>query len=242
MAFVNRDRWAPLIDFSARWYQQALAPDDAYLSGAEQIGFVRVKRDRIGPPALREWFVLVGERVERGFLDFPDPTVFARWPARPRVTKTRLRRPDAERGLLPVLVCGDHGGWGLSVEDPSEDPPLHCLEEDGETSEPFPGTLSQLLTNAVVWETVRGDEEGQGPLGPLRAEVRRLEVASAGPRIRELLVAPRFQRVPFSLEGESFFADAEQTTLVYQDGGDVEVLTRSDAMWEELQGLLRRQR
>lgn len=238
---IDRARWAHLERFVARWYRDPLRPTDAVLA----------RFPALGPAALREWFALVGERVERrgGFLSFPDPEVFATWPAVPSAARARLFGPDVGRGLIQVIGCGGHGGWGLHLKAEGDDPPVHGLEDEGgEMTGPFEGPLSALLTAAVIEETVSRlparDGPEEGPLGPLAPGVRRLPREALGPRVEEHLRSSRFQPVadwPRLDREDAIRADPEQAVLLRHES-QPHVLVRTESAWQELQELVARDR
>jgi hypothetical protein len=234
-------RWRALEAFVRTWYAVPLKPSDVVLGDKVRIGLADVALAKVGPVALAEWFRLVGRRPEReegGFLIFPEPTVFSRWPQRPRATTTMLDAADLRRGLLPVLTNDSgHGGYGLRMQDPAEDPPVHCLlgeMDEAEADEPFPGTLSQLLTAAVIAETLRDGEEGVGPLGKLARGVKRLE----GPlRDGADLAAAGLRLVGEGLPGQRLHANEDETALVGVEADGAQALVRTPAARQAVQAL-----
>lgn len=232
-------RWSKLDAFVRAWYAVPLKPTDEVLGGKVRIGLADVALAKVGPVALAEWFRLVGRRTDReegGFLVFPEPTVFSRWPVRPRATTTMLDAADLRRGLLPVLTnSSGHGGYGLKMQDPGEDPPVHQLFGEmvpEEADEPFPGTLSQLLTAAVIDETLRDGEEGAGPLGKLARGVRRLE----GP-LRDGADLASLKPAGGALPGQALYSNPDDTALVCIEADGARALVKTPAARKAIEAL-----
>ena len=216
------DRWHELREFVSRWYRDPLQPSD-----------VLARRfAKLGPPALVEWFELVGERPQETFLSFPDPEVFSTWPQVPKATRATLASADSERGVLPLVVCGGHGGWGVDVSDPLPDPPVTLLELEGETSEPFEGSLSSLLTAAVIVGTVCNES----PLGPLAEGVRCLDPDQVGSELSAYLCGGDFEAGFWTFDGGELRQDAAGEVLVF-DSGEQSVLVHGDSAWERIAAL-----
>lgn len=217
------ERWFDLKAFVERWYRDPLQPSDA----------ITRRFPKLGPPALVEWFELVGERLEEAFLSFPDPEVFSTWPKVPTATRATLAGADSARGVLPLVVCGGHGGWGVEVQDPLPDPPVTLLELEGETSEPFEGSLSSLLTAAVIVSTI----SNESPLGPLAEGVRCLDPDQVGSELSAYLRGGDFEAGFWSFDGGELRQDAAGEVLVF-DSGDLNVLIHGERAWERIAALL----
>ena len=135
----------------------------------------------------------------------------------------------------------DAGGWGLDLTDGRDDPPVHVLHYEeppthGERTQPFEGSLSQLLTLVVLTETLYG----VSVFGRRRAGSRILHdrvQADEGPHVIEYLRGPDFEPLlpdwP-SFEGRSFLRHRDGHT--WTERRQLITLTQTPEAWKVLWG------
>ncbi len=220
---ADADRWRTLSEFVARWYSEPLQAKE---HGAAQL-------DGVGPPALREWFSLVDGRLKTDAdgssavgTVYPRRALFAAWPAVPE--EEALSASD----LLPVIGDGEGvASWGIRCEDAGDDPPVYPLGE----SPPFAGSLSALLTQELILDTVIDDAPRRSVLGRLRPGLRRLKYFELTATAVAFLESDRFAPLPGGSLERGVRSDPEHTLLVCGRGDYVHVLAASQ---EALQPLL----
>lgn len=203
MDLRDTPRWRPLVDFVTRWYARPLEPADGCSAG--EVAAAEARLGRPLPAALREWYLLVGRRLE----DVLDP------PA-------RLEALGLLGDQLDVWYESD-AVWVVRVRaDGPDDPPV-VLDHDATYTEtqPYTGRLVETLLGLVTSETLVGAwaGEGRGLLGALHEGVRggyqqSVDVAS---------VAPHYPVLP-SL-GSPFFVKPERRAR-----GDAETIVRFDGV------------
>jgi hypothetical protein len=223
------DRWDRLRTFVDAIYAKPLELPAAATDGS-------------APLALREWFAITANRRPKtgGAAEYPRARGFSRWPDPPKSVPEHWR-PFVERGLLPVVMSDDAGGWGLDLTDGRDDPPVHVLHYEepptyGQRTQPFAGSLSQLLTLVVLTETLYG----VSVFGRRRAGSRilhdRLE-ADPGSHMIEYLHGPDFQPLwpdwP-ALEGRSFLRHRAGHT--WTERRQLSTLTQTPEAWKVLWG------
>jgi hypothetical protein len=151
---LDLPRWRPLASFVGRFYRAPLE-----ITGAS-VARVEAAELRIGrqlPKALREWFLLAGER----FADVNQDQA------------VRLEQLEIANGRLPVW-WENQGNWSFDVLlDGNDDDPWTVVEVPGMPECDRRDRLSRCLFGMTISDTLVGawGRGGVGPLGPLRPSV-----------------------------------------------------------------------
>lgn len=213
---LRTPRWAWLATFIDTWYSDPVTAQDA--SATEEIDAAETALGVDLPQALREWFELVGRRLE--------------WvqdlPARP--SDLRLH------GGLLVPWTENQGCWRLLITGSGPDP--ECAFDDPTERETWGrGPLTAFLRTMSVSDTLVGAWiGGRGPLGELGHQVRGgfdMEItAERAAGIRAAYAALPPPTGPYWGEG---FPKGDARTVIRGDetsGMGLEWMTATDAAYE----------
>jgi len=183
------------------------------------------------PLALAQWRSLTAGRYlpDRGFLFVRVERI------RPADRMNAPERPGPEEWLGIVTDASGHSAWFVDPEDRSEDPPVFHWDDEGGKTEPTRAFhhLSQLLTLVVVSGTLErepDDDEGLGPLGEIRPEVRSLE--DYGELVRAHV--EQLQLVPWPIHGLEVRSTPDRSLLLNEE----KITTRTEAAWKPIARLL----
>lgn len=165
-------RWRRLTGFVGKWYSSPLEDEDG--NSTEEIDETERRLGLRLPDAVREWFQLVGWRLQAGRTRSCTSTALR---ARGLQDLRAEPFPHSLRSFMALFDDGEHASWGISTADlEPADPPGEVLLLDqahrsrsGQEHE----KLSELLLKLVVRETLMraGCGEDHGCLGPLGEQV-----------------------------------------------------------------------
>lgn len=166
-------RWRRLTGFVRKWYSSPLEDEDG--NTPEEIEEAERRLEVEFPVAVREWFRLIGWRLQAAGMRPRTSTAL-----RPRGLQ-ELRAepfPYSPVSLIALFDDGENASWGFSTADlEPADPAGQVLlspqahrSRSGQEHE----SLSELLMTLVVRETLirAGCGEDHGCLGPLGEDVR----------------------------------------------------------------------
>jgi hypothetical protein len=222
-------RWRRLEGLVRKWYARPLGPRDG-----ESLNAIRAAERRLGitlPAALREWYRLVGRRLEH-VQDHP------------------IKLGDLKIDGDVLVVYGENQyvvTWGFKLTDlPHDDPPGYVADHTG-AMRPWVReheTLSEMLLALTMSETVLGSwdvwERGPcGSLGWLRDGVRGAMTLSA--QVEPFLRAYTPLPLPawhWPAHPTRWFGDADTIIKIVEGHAQIETAARTAAAWERLDALV----
>ncbi|MDO4260256.1 MAG: hypothetical protein Q4C87_12135 [Actinomycetaceae bacterium] len=223
---LSLPRWSWLSNFIATWYAEPLSKKDAL--SAE---FINGVTERLGvtiPEALREWYELVGARINSQIQDV------ALGPDEWQVSNSHLR-----------FWVENRGDWWVGASlDQGSDPHVFAF---GIREEPIGiCSLSEWLRGRAICETRIGVWTGESPdmdsskrvsfLGRLKPEIRGGGIRNVSEEIIHW-VTQHFPQIPITdwptFNGVSF-GDTSTSLYVAKDSGYIEWMTATPEAAEEI--------
>lgn len=150
------ERWAPLVEFVSTWYARPLQLDG---NTEEQIVAAEARLGGSLPAALREWYRMVGHRLQQVNQDSP----------------VELERLELEDGCVSVW-WENQGNWSVEVKIADADADPWATVDGSSCGMPSwdrRDRLSRALIGMTISDTLVGawGGHGMGPLGELRSGV-----------------------------------------------------------------------
>ncbi|MGB5813101.1 MAG: hypothetical protein WBG86_21385, partial [Polyangiales bacterium] len=148
-AILDKSRWEPLRRFVERWYVEPLGETSLPFKKVEA---VEAKLGCPIPLVVKEWYVLVGHRLDDANQD----------------RAVRLEQQQLRDGRLH-LWWENQGNWSIEVAAGSSDEDLPVFVEGDTFAQETPATVTEALLGMVYSDTLVGAYSGcgAGPLGKL---------------------------------------------------------------------------